>query len=107
MVLTKKTVREPGKIIYNFNKRINDITLKRAQDIVETKANAVGVEELYNPPPDDTHAYVFYDKDNNQVGTYVLEEKNLVYVDKEQQKKKTKKPSKDPIADALGFKFFK
>ena len=105
MTLTKKIVKKPG-IIYNFNKKINDITLKSAQDIVETKANAVGVEELYDPAPDDVHNYIFYDKDDNQVGTYNLEGKYLVYIDKEQQKRKTKKPTKDPIADALGFKFF-
>ena len=106
MTLTKKIVKKPG-IIYNFNKKINDITLKTAQDIVETKANAVGIEELYDPAPDDVHNYIFYDKDDNQVGTYNLEEKYLVYIDKEQQKKGTRKPNKDLITDVLSFKFFK
>ena len=90
MVLIKKIVKEPGPIdpiTYRFNKSIDNISLKAAKDIVETKANAVGVQEFYDPPPEDAHSSIFYDKDNNQVGTYTLEEKNLVYIDKKQQKK--------------------
>ena len=74
------------RVNYPFDKRIDDTTLKSAQYIAKTKANAVRVEEVYEEE-DNTHVYFFYDSNNDQVATYILEEKRFFYSDREQQKK--------------------
>ena len=80
--------RDKG-INYPFNKRTDNTTLKSAQYVAKNRANAVRVEEEYHKE-DDIHVHFFYDSNDDQVATYILEEKRFFYSDREQQKKTIK-----------------
>ena len=78
----KESEKRKEEIHYKLNKRISNITLKLAQYIAKTKANAIRVEEEYikyedEPEPEPEHVYYFYDKDDKFVAQYNLEDKEL------------------------------